>query len=66
MSFDEFSDQVTESLMMTVGWTEIQVADFISPRTRRLIQAYKDGESVVNTVEILQATPAGIQNWEPA
>jgi hypothetical protein len=34
MTFDDFSDQVEESLMRQNGWSEIQVADFISPRTR--------------------------------
>ena len=44
MSFDDFSDLVEAHLMQEQEWTEIQVADFISPRTRRLIQAYQDGE----------------------
>lgn len=39
MSFDEFADQVEFQLMEILGLTEIQVADFISPRTIRMIQS---------------------------
>lgn len=31
MTFDEFADQV-ESHFKSLGWAEIQVAEFISPR----------------------------------
>lgn len=38
---------------------EVQVADFISQRTRRLIQAYQDGDSVAATAAtLLAAQPA--------
>ena len=33
MSFDDFSDLVEAHLMQEQEWTEIQVADFISPRS---------------------------------
>ena len=46
MSFDDFSDQVEACLMQENCWTDIQVADFISPRTRRLIQAYSEDRAV--------------------
>nr|WP_066784219.1 hypothetical protein [uncultured Acidovorax sp.] len=64
MSFDDFSDQVEAHLMQGKGWTEIQVADFISPRTRRLIQAYQDGDSVATTAAILLAEPPAQQHWD--
>ena len=49
MSFDDFTDQVESHLMRNLGWTEIQAADFISPRTRQLIRAYQEGTSVEET-----------------
>ena len=64
MTFDDFTDQVEAHLMQQKDWTEIQVADFISPRTRRLIQAYQEGDSVSATAAILIASPAGKQNWD--
>ena len=64
MSFDDFSDQVEACLMQENGWTEIQVADFISPRTRRLIQAYQDGDTVVATAAILLVEPPAQQHWD--
>ena len=64
MSFDDFSDQVETHLMQEQGWTEIQVADFISPRTRRLIQAYQDGDSVAATAVTLLATQPAQQYWD--
>lgn len=64
MSFDDFSDQVETRLMQEKGWTDIQIADFISPRTRRLIQAYQDGDSVEATTATLLATPPAQQHWD--
>lgn len=64
MSFDDFSDQVETYLMQENGWTEIQVADFISPRTRRLIQAYQAGNSVATTAAILLAEPPAQEQWD--
>lgn len=64
MSFDDFSDQVETRLMQEKGWTDIQIADFISPRTRRLIQAYQEGDSVAATASILLAEPPVQQHWE--
>lgn len=64
MTFDDFSDQVEAHLMQEKGWTEVQVADFISPRTRRLIQAYQDGDSVAATAATLLATPPAQQHWD--
>lgn len=64
MSFDDFADQVENYLMEDLGWTEIQVADFISPRTRRLIQAFQEGDSVSATAELLQATLPAVQHWD--
>lgn len=64
MSFDDFSDQVEMHLMQEKGWTEIQVADFISPRTRRLIQTYQDGDSVAATAATLLATALAQQHWD--
>ena len=64
MSFDDFSDQVEAYLMQKNGWTDIQVADFISPRTRRLIQAYQDGDSVATAAAILLAESPAQQHWD--
>ena len=64
MSFDDFSDLVEAHLMQEQEWTEIQVADFISSRTRRLIQAYQEGDSVAATASILLAEPPVQQHWE--
>lgn len=64
MSFDDFADQVEGHLMRNLGWTEIQVADFISPRTRRLIQAFKEGCSVSDTATLLQSAPPAQQHWD--
>ena len=64
MTFDDFSDQVEACLMQQNGWSEIQVADFISPRTRRLIQAYQEGDSVAATAATLLATPPAQQHWD--
>lgn len=64
MTFDDFSDQVEAYLMQENGWTELQLADFISPRTRRLIQAYQDGDSVAATAAILLSEPPAHQNWD--
>ena len=64
MSFDDFSDQVEAHLAQENGWTEIQIADFISPRTRRLIQAYQDGDSVAATAAILLVEPPAQQHWD--
>lgn len=64
VSFDDFTDQVEDCLMENLGWTEIQVADFISPRTRRLIQAFKEGCSVSDTATLLQSAPPAQQYWD--
>ncbi|WP_347888979.1 hypothetical protein ABHF54_06310 [Nitrosomonas europaea] len=64
MSFDNFSDQVETCLMQENGWTEIQVADFISPRTRRLIQAYREGDSVAAAAATLLVTQPVQQYWD--
>ncbi|MDR2260758.1 MAG: hypothetical protein LBE06_07495 [Azoarcus sp.] len=64
MSFDDFTDQIEGRLMTNLGWTEIQVADFISPRTRDLIQAYQEGKDVQATAAWLQTLPARAQQWE--
>ncbi len=64
MTFDDFSDQVEAHLMQEKGWTEVQAADFISPRTRRLIQAYQDGDSVAATAQTLLATQPAQQYWD--
>nr|WP_067512522.1 hypothetical protein [uncultured Acidovorax sp.] len=64
MNFDDFCDQVEAHLMQENGWTEIQVADFVSPRTRRLIQAFKDGSSVLDAASMLQSTPPAQQHWD--
>ena len=64
MTFDDFSDQVEAHLMQEKGWTEVQAADFISPRTRRLIQAYQDGDSVAATAQTLLATHPAQQYWD--
>ena len=64
MNFDEFCDQVEAHLKQENGWTEIQVADFVSPRTRRLIQAYQSGDSIVSTAATLLATPPAQQHWD--
>lgn len=64
MSFDDFSDQVEACLMQENGWTDIQVANFINPRTRRLTPAYQDGDSVSATASILLAEPPVQQHWE--
>ncbi len=64
MTFDDFSDQVEACLMRENGWMEIQVADFISPRTWRLIQAYQDGDSVVATATTLLAAEPAQQHWD--
>lgn len=64
MTFDDFSDQVEACLMRQNGWSEIQVADFISPRTRRLIQAYQDGDSVSATAATLLASQPAQQHWD--
>ena len=64
MSFDDFSDQVEARLMQEKGWTAIQTADFISPRTRRLIQSYQDGDSVTATAAILLVEPPAQQHWD--
>ena len=50
--------------MQEKGWTEVQAADFISPRTRRLIQAYQDGDSVAATAQTLLATQPAQQYWD--
>jgi len=63
VSFDDFSDLVEHHLMQEQEWTEIQVADFISPRTRRLIQAYQEGDSVAATASILLVEPPAQQHW---
>lgn len=42
----------------------ITQADFISPRTRRLIQAYQDGDSVAATAAILLVEPPTKQHWD--
>lgn len=64
VSFDDFADQVESRLIETLGWTEIQVADFVSPRMGRLIQAFKEGDSVSDTATLLQAAPAAQQHWD--
>ena len=64
VSFDDFTDQVESHLTRNLGWTAIQVADFISPRTRRLIQAYQEGTSVEETVNVLQVTPPAKAHWD--
>ena len=56
MSFDDFSDLVEAHLMQEQEWTEIQVADFISPRTRRLIMA----RCLVGWLMGLEPTTTGI------
>ena len=59
MTFDDFSDRVESHLKSTLGMTEIQIADYLSPRTRQLIQAYQEGRSVSDTAAILaSARPA--------
>ncbi|WP_159063940.1 hypothetical protein [Alcaligenes faecalis] len=55
MTFDDFADQV-ESPFKSLGWAEIQVAEFISPRTGGLIRAFKEGSSVLETGNLLQST----------
>lgn len=42
----------------------VLMADFISPRTRRLIQTYQDGDSVATTAAILLAEPPAQQHWD--
>lgn len=64
MSFDEFADQVEFQLMEILGLTEIQVADFISPRTIRMIQLYQEGVSVEKAANTLKSTPPVKQNWD--
>jgi hypothetical protein len=64
MTFDDFSDQVEACLMQQNGWSEIQVADFISPRTRRLIQAYQEGDSVAATAATLLVAQPAQQHWD--
>lgn len=64
MSFDDFSDQVGGHLIQEKGWTEIQVADFISPRTRRLIQAYQDGDSLAVAATTLLVNQTVQQYWD--
>lgn len=64
MTFDDFSDQVEACLMQQNGWSEIQVADFISPRTRRLIQAYQEADSVAATAATLLAARPQQQHWD--
>jgi hypothetical protein len=64
MTFDDFSDQVEAFLMQEKGLTEVQVADFISPRTRRLIQAYQEGDSVAATAATLLAAQPAQQHWD--
>ena len=64
MSFDDFADQVENRLMENLGWTDIQVAEFISPRTRRLIQAFKEGCSVSDAATLLRSAPPAQQHWD--
>lgn len=64
MTFDDFSDQVELVLMKQKGWSETQVADFISPRTLRLIQAYQAGDSVDATAGTLLSAQPVEQHWD--
>jgi len=66
MTFDEFTDQVETRLMSEKGWSEMQVADFVSPRTIRMIQAYQDGDSVEKAAAKLLDTPPAQQHDEQA
>jgi len=64
MTFDEFTDQVEAHLMSEKGWSELQVADFVSPRTIRMIQSYQDGDAVEKAAAMLLETPPAEQHWD--
>jgi len=64
MSFDDFSDQVEAHMSLHNGWTEIQVADFISPRTLELIRAYQNGDAVESTAATLLTKEPAQQYWD--
>lgn len=61
MNFDEFCDLVEDCLRALHGWDDMQVADFVSPRTGRIIQLYQEGDSVEKATDILQAVPPARQ-----
>ncbi|WP_321944051.1 hypothetical protein [Paraburkholderia tropica] len=63
MSFDEFADQVEESLKTSEGWTEIELADFASPRIGVLIHAYKGGASIEEAARSMLKSPPAVQHF---
>lgn len=64
MEFDDFGDQVEARPIETRNWTDIQVADFVSPRIGVPIHAYKKEVSVNNAAYIVLKAPASVQHFE--
>ncbi|WP_175857338.1 hypothetical protein [Burkholderia anthina] len=64
MSFDEFADLVEGRLRATAGWTEIELADFTSPRVGVLIQAYQGGASIEEAARSMLKSPPAVQHFD--
>lgn len=63
LDFEDFIEQVEDTLVFDLAWTDIELENFINPRMMDLVQAYQEGKDAQDTADLLQTLPPRPQNW---